>query len=143
MPNEEIENQVKENELNDVEIAELAKAELNKRDREIRNLEKELAKAKLYSKETEQEIQPRTKEDCIATIFNPNVCNYDYAIAVLDLVDIETKAGRKNPLGKNGQAVYDFLDECVAACDGDKSKFPIVYQAKIGKDDLPIRKNRR
>lgn len=144
MGNEEnkIENQEQQQE-SEIEIAELARAELDKKDREIKNLKRELAKQKLYSEQEDEQQPERTKDDCINAIFNPNICNYDYAVAVLDLVDIEVKAGRKNPLGKNGQQVYDFLDDCVASCEGDKSKFTAIYQAKIGKDDLPIRNKRR
>ena len=132
-------------EKTDLEIAELASKEISERDKKIRELEKQLAKSKLMSNPDEEPEIVRTKEDCLKTIFDSKVSNYDYAVAVCDLVDIETKAGRPNPLGKDGDAVYDFLDDCIACCDGDKSKFPSVYQAKIGKDDLPaaIRSKRR
>ena len=76
-----------------------------KKDREIKNLKRELAKQKLYSEQEDEQQPERTKDDCINAIFNPNICNYDYAVAVLDLVDIEVKAGRKNPLGKNKEGI--------------------------------------
>ena len=119
----------------DVEIAELARQELDKRDKEIKKLKKELAQSKLLREPQEEQMQVRTKEECLDVILNSSACNYDYAVAVCDLVDIERGAGRPNPLGKDGDKVYDFFDECIASCNGDKTKFPSVYQSKIGNDD--------
>ena len=59
--------------------------------------------------------------------------------AVVDLVDIEKNEGRANPLGKNGDAVYDFFKEVIEECDGDKNLFTSIYQTKLGEDDPQIK----
>lgn len=129
-------------ELNDIEIAELANKELRRKEEEINKLKKELAQVKLYSTSKEEEERIVTEEDCFKTITDINSCNYDYAQAVVDLVDIKSKSGLENPLGKNGSEVYDFFKEIIEECDGDKNRFTSIYQSKIGNDDiLPM--NRR
>lgn len=135
MDEEKIEN---EEELNDTEIAELANKEIRKRDNEIAKLKKELAKAKLLSVAEEEEEKPISREDCIKILSDNRTTNYDYAEAVCGLVDAELAEGRPNPLGSNGKEVYDFFKECLEECDDDKSRFPAVYQAKIGADDPQV-----
>lgn len=145
MNEQEKNNQEQNVEMDDMEIAELAKRELDKRNEEIRKLKKELAQAKLLSEPKEEEEPSLTKDDCMKVLFNGNTCNYDFAVAVCNLVDIERDEGNPNPLGKRGDEVYNFFEECIDACNGDKSKFPAVYQAKIGNDDAPViaKKNKR
>lgn len=121
--------------LSDLEIAELANKELKKKNKEIADLQKQLAQAKLYSNVDETERETPSKEDCLKTITDNRSTNYDYAQAVVDLVDIETAEGNPNPLGKNGEAVYNFFKDCIEECDGDKSRFTSIYQARIGKDE--------
>lgn len=129
-------------ELTDIEIAELANKELRKREDEILKLKKELAQAKLYSTaEEEEERNPLTKDECIKIISDIKTCNYDYAQAVIDLVDYETYEGRENPLGKHGNEVYEFFKDVLEECNGDKNRFTSVYQSKIGNDDIiPVKR---
>ena len=133
---EELDNEAKK--LNDVEIAELANKEIKKRDEEIAQLKRDLAKEKLYSQAEETERETPSREECLKIINNPNVCNYDYAQAVVDLVDVELSEGRQNPLGTNGEMVYDFFKEVIEECEGDKTRFPAIYQAKLPKDDPKV-----
>lgn len=126
-------------ELSEIEIAELANKELKKKEQEIADLKKQLAKEKLYSKAEEEEREIPTREDCLKVIGSNKTNNYDYAQAVVDLVDIEKNEGRANPLGKNGDAVYDFFKEVIEECDGDKNLFPSIYQTKLGEDDPQIK----
>lgn len=141
------ENEVKEqteNQMSDLEIAEMASKEIANRDKKIKELERQIAKDKLLYQPKEEEVEiVRSREDCLKSIFDPKTCNYDYAVAVCDFVDIEIKAGRPNPLGKDGDAVYEFLDNCIADCNGDKAKFVSIYQSKIGKDEFPAMRAKR
>lgn len=125
-------------ELTDVEIAELANKELRKRDEEISKLKKDLAKAKLYSEAEEEEESVLTREECIKRISDSHTTNYDYAEAVVCLVDDELSNGNPNPLGKDGEAVYNFFKDVIEECDGDKSRFPSIYQARLGSDDPSV-----
>lgn len=131
-------NKEKEEELSEIEIAELANKELRKKDEEIAKLKKDLAKAKLLSTAEEEEEEPISREECIKRLSDSRTTNYDYAEAVCGLVDVELSAGRPNPLGRNGEAVYNFFKECIEECGDDKSRFTAVYQAKIGADEPQI-----
>lgn len=134
----ETEKNENEEELSELELAELANKELKKRDEEIKRLTKELAKAKLLSSGEEEEEEPISREECIKRISSNNTCNYDYAEAVVALVDYELSQGNSNPLGQDGEEVYDFFKEVLEACDGDKSRFTSIYQAKIGDDPKEV-----
>lgn len=124
-----------EEELEDVEIAELANKEIRSKDAEIAKLKKDLAKAKLYSTVEEDEEEPLTREECIKRLGDSRISNYDYAEAVVGLVDLELSEGRPNPLGKNGDEVYTFFKDVLEECGDDKSRFPSIYQARLGADD--------
>ena len=137
MENEELEQQNQE-EMDDLEIAKLANEELKKKDKEISDLKKQLAKEKLLSQAEEEERELPTREDCLKVINSNNTTNYDYAQAVLDLVDNARNDNQPNPLGKNGDAIYDFFKECIEECDGDKNRFTSIYQSRLGEDDLSV-----
>lgn len=122
----------------DIELAELANRELRKKEEEIAKLRKDLAKAKLLSTAEEEEEEPLSREECVKRISDNRTTNYDYAEAVCGLVDAELAEGRPNPLGRNGDAVYNFFKECLEECGDDKSRFPAVYQARIGADDPSV-----
>lgn len=122
-------------ELEDVEIAELANKEIRSKDAEIAKLKKDLAKAKLYSTAEEEEEEPLTREECIKRLGDSRISNYDYAEAVVGLVDSELSEGRPNPLGKNGEEVYTFFKDVLEECGDDKSRFTSIYQARLGADD--------
>lgn len=125
-------------ELSDIEIAELANKKLKEKDAEIAQLKKDLAKEKLLSTAPEDDDELMSKEECIKVITDGRASNYDYAVAVLDLVDNELSDGKPNPLGKNGEDVYNFLKDTVEECDGDKSRFTSIYQARLGADDPSV-----
>ena len=127
--------QQQQDELSEIEIAELANKELKTKDKEIAQLKKQLAQAKLYQKGEEEERETPSKEECLKIITDSRTCQYDYAQAVIDLCDNEEEAGRPNPLGKHGDEIYKFFKDCIDECDGDKSRFVSIYQARIGKDD--------
>lgn len=135
MANEQEVNNV---ELNDVEIAELANTEIKQRDKEIADLKKQLARAKLYQQVDDTVEEVPTKEDCLKVIADSHTTNYDYAVAVCNLVDACRSEGEQNPLGDDGDEIYDFLRETIDACEGDKRKFTSIYQAKIGPDDAKV-----
>lgn len=124
--------------LSDMEIAELANNALKEKEYELANLRKELAKLKLYSNAEEESVELPSREECINTINDSRTTNYDYAEAVVNLVDIEKQDGRPNPLGKNGEDVYKFFKETLDECAEDKSRFTSVYQARLGNDDSQI-----
>ena len=132
------ENQEKETEMTDEEIAELANKEIKARDAEIAKLKKELNKAKLYSQAPEEEEVSLTKKECLEVISNPHSLNYDYAEAVCRLVDIELAEGNPNPLGQDGEDVYNFFKDVIEECDGDKDRFTALYQLKLAPDDAQI-----
>ena len=125
-------------ELSDIEIAELANKKLKEKDAEIAQLKKDLAKEKLLSTAPEDDDELMSKEECIKVITDSRTSNYDYAVAVLDLVDNELSDGKPNPLGKNGEDVYNFLKDTIEECDGDKSRFTSIYQARLGADDPSV-----
>lgn len=127
-----------EQELTDEEIAELANKEIRKKDEEIAKLKKDLAKLKLYSEAEEDDSSPMTKEECIKILSSDRTTNYDYAEAVVNLVDIETAEGNPNPLGKNGKEVYQFFKDVIEECGSDKSRFTSIYQSRLGPDDPSI-----
>lgn len=132
MAEQEVKN---EEELEDVEIADLANKEIRSRDAEIAKLKKDLAKAKLYSKAEEEEEEPLTREECVKRLSDSRTTNYDYAEAVVGIVDLELSEGRPNPLGKNGEEVYNFFKDVLEECGDDKSRFTSIYQARLGADD--------
>lgn len=134
---EQKEKQAAEN-LTEIEIAELANKELRKKEEEIAKLKKDLATMKLYSKAEEEEEEAITREECMKRISDSRTTNYDYAEAVIGLVDDELSKGNPNPLGKDGEAVYNFLKDVIEECDGDKSRFPSIYQARLGADDPSV-----
>lgn len=131
--------QQQQQELSEIEIAELANKELKKKEKEIADLKKQLAQEKLYSQAEDNEREIPTKEECLKIIESNKTNNYDYAQAVIDLVDIELGEGRQNPLGKNGDAVYNFFKDVIEECDGDKTRFPSIYQARLGEDDPQVK----
>lgn len=98
-----------EEELSELEIAELANKELRKKEEEIAKLKKDLARAKLLSQAEEEEEEPLSREECLKRLSDARTTNYDYAEAVIGLVDAELAEGKPNPLGKNGKEVYDFF----------------------------------
>lgn len=124
--------------LSDIEIAELANKALKEKDAELNATRRELAKAKLYSTADDEEVELPSKEDCIKIIGDSRTENYDYAQAVCDLVDIELSEGRPNPLGKNGDEVYNFFKDVIEECGDDKSRFVSIYQSRIGNDPSEI-----
>lgn len=136
--NKEQKEQETEESLTEIEIAELANKELRKKEEEIAKLKKDLAKAKLYSEAAEEEEEFLTREECIRRISDNRTTNYDYAEAVIGLVDDELLRGNPNPLGKDGEAVYNFLRDVIEECDGDKSRFTSIYQARLGPDDPSV-----
>lgn len=138
MESNENENVENEEELNDEEIAELANKELRKKEEEIAKLKKDLAKAKLLSTAEDEEEEPLSREECIKRLSDMRTTNYDYAEAVVGLVDVELAEGRPNPLGKNGKEVYDFFKDVIEECNGDKTRFTSIYQARLGADDKSI-----
>jgi len=121
--------------LTDIEIAELANQELRKKDVELAKLRKDLAQAKLFSVVGDEEPEILTREECIKQLGNNRITNYDYAETVCNLVDIEKSEGKPNPLGKNGEEVYKFFKDVIEECGDDKSRFPSIYQARLGNDD--------
>ena len=123
-----------EQELSEVEIAELANKEIRQRDAEIADLKRKLAKSKLYSTAEEEEEAPMTREECLKLISDPHTSNYDYAVGVVGLVEAEIDAGRSNPLGADGQEVYEFFKDVIEECGDDKSRFCSIYQARLGAD---------
>ena len=135
---EDNENEEQSLEMDDIELAELANKELRKKEEEIAKLKKDLAKAKLYSEAEEEEEEALSREECISRLSDGRTTNYDYAEAVVNLVDLELAAGHENPLGKSGKEVYDFFKECIEECGDDKSRFTAVYQSKLGADDPKI-----
>lgn len=138
MAENENQNNNQEEELTDEEIAVLANKKLREKDAEIEKLKKDLARAKLLSKADDEEEDPLSREECIERISNSRTSNYDYAEAVIGLVDDELSKGNPNPLGKDGDEVYEFFKNCIEECDGDKSRFPSIYQARLGADDKSI-----
>lgn len=134
----EIEEKQQQEEMDDIELAELANKELRKKEEEIAKLKKDLAKAKLYSEAEEEEEETLSREECVSRLSDVRTTNYDCIEAVVNLVDLELAEGRENPLGKNGQEIYDFLKDCIDECGDDKSRFTAVYQSKLGADDPTI-----
>jgi len=124
--------------LSELDIAELANKELRKKEEENARLRKELAQAKLYSLAEDDEVEDISKEDALKTIGDGRSTNYDYAQAVVSLVDIERAEGNPNPLGKNGEQVYNFFKDVIEECAGDKSRFTSIYQARLGPDDPQV-----
>ena len=131
----ENEKQTPEEELEEVEIAEHANKEIRNKNAEIAKLKKDLAKAKLYSTAEEEEEEPLTREECVKRLSDSRTTNYDYAEAVVGIVDLELSEGRPNPLGKNGEEVYNFFKDVLEECGDDKSRFTSIYQARLGADD--------
>lgn len=138
MAQEQNTNTEQEEELSELEIAELANKELRKKEEEIAKLKKDLARAKLLSKAEEEEEEPLSREECLKRLSDTRTTNYDYAEAVIGLVDAELAEGKPNPLGKNGKEVYDFFKDVIEECDGDKTRFTSIYQARLGADDPSI-----
>lgn len=138
MAQEQTPNPEQEEELSELEIAELANKELRKKEEEIAKLKKDLAKAKLLSQAEEDEEEPLSREECLKRLSDTRTTNYDYAEAVIGLVDAEIAEGKPNPLGKNGKEVYDFFKDVIEECDGDKTRFTSIYQARLGADDPSI-----
>ena len=136
--NDENDVQQTAEELTDIEIGELANKEIRKRDSEIAQLKKELAKAKLYTVATEEKEAVMTKEDCLKVIGDNHTTNYDYANAVVELCDREAELGNPNPLGPDGEKIKKFFADVIEECDGDKSLFPSIYQARLGADEPAI-----
>lgn len=138
MAQEETTKTEQEEDLSELEIAELANKELRKKEEEIAKLKKDLARAKLLSKAEEEEEEPLSREECLKRLSDTRTTNYDYAEAVIGLVDAELEEGKPNPLGKNGKEVYDFFKDVIEECDGDKTRFTSIYQARLGADDPSI-----
>lgn len=134
----EIEKNEEQTELSDLEIAELANKEIKARDKEIADLKKELAKAKLLSDGEDETAEVMSKEECIKRISDSGTTNYDYAEAVVNLVDREVEEGRPNPLGTNGDKVYEFFKEVLDECEGDKAMFTSIYQSRLAPDDKSV-----
>ena len=134
---EQEEQKVAEN-FTEIEIAELANKELRKKEEEIAKLKRDLAKAKLYSEADGEEKEILTREECIKRISDNHITNYDYMEAVVNLIDDELSRGNPNPLGKDGDVIRNFLNDVIEECDGDKSRFPSIYQARLGADDPSI-----
>lgn len=132
---EEKENEVKIDNIEDIDIADEASKLLAEKNKRISQLEKELAISKLHSSVEEEVVELRTADDCIKDIFNPNINQYDYAVAVCDLYDVEEREGLQHSLGEYADEVVELFKSVIEDCDGDKSNFVSLYQARIGKDD--------
>lgn len=128
----------KEVDMSDEEIAEIAKRELDKKDEEIKKVKKELAKLKLLSNPPEEKEEKMSKEECIKVIGSDSTCNYDYAVAVVNLHNRYAEDGEPSPLGANGDDVAKFFADVIERCDGDKTKFVSVYQSMIAPDPKEI-----
>lgn len=135
---EQNEERQQQEEMDDIELAELANKELRKKEEEIAKLKRDLAKAKLYSEAKEEEEETLSREECVSRLSDMRTTNYDCIEAVVNLVDLELAEGHENPLGKDGQEIYDFLKDCIDECGDDKSRFTAVYQSKLGADDPKI-----
>ena len=133
--NQEQQQQEQQQQMSDMDIATQANQLLRERDAQIKSLQKELAQSKLLQQSEDEVEEPMTREEAINTIGDSRTTNYDYAVAVCALRDAELAAGHADPLGKNGQAVYDFFKEVIEECDGDKNLFPSLYSARLGADD--------
>lgn len=137
--NEENKTNEQEQELTDIEIAELANKELKNKEAEIAKLKKELAKQKLYSKYDEEEDTPKlTKEENWKIVNNPNVHDYDRMEALCNLSDIEIEEKGVSSFGPQAKEITEFIRSCLEDCNGDKSKFYSIYQARIGNDPPEI-----
>lgn len=120
--------------LSEVEIAELAQREISERDAKIKQLTKDLARAKLYTTVDDEPEEVMSSEDCKKVIAASDSTNYDYWAAVLQLCGNEISAGKPHPLGENGEDIVAFVKGVIEECDGDKTAFTSLYQARLGKD---------
>lgn len=138
-----MEENVKDNveidkDINEFDLAKEANKALNEKDKRILELQKQLAKERLYSKapvEEKKEVS-MSDADCLKIINTPNISNYDYASAVLNLHNNALREGKKSPLGEKGVEVAKLFSDVIEKCDGDKSKFMLNYQLMIGDDEL-------
>lgn len=135
-----MENEIKEEELNDLEIAELANKEIRSRDEEIVKLKKDLAKLKLLSKGEEEDNEEvvLSRDEIINNLNNEGICSYDYWVNVLQLCDIAASENKPHPLGSEGENVYNFIKDVLEECDGDKTRFHSIYQARLAPDDKSV-----
>lgn len=134
----ENEIQANEIEMTDEEIAVLANQKIREQDKEIAKLKKELNKMKLFSTVEPDEEPVLTRDECLKIIFDSNTSQYDYADAVCKLVECDREAGKPNPLGQEGDKVYDFLKDVLDRCDGDKDSFISIYQSRVQDDSQAI-----
>lgn len=125
-------------EMNDDELAVLANKEIRKRDDEIRKLKLELNKAKLLSTAEEEKESDVTIDDCRKAIFDSHINAYDYASAVVSLIELEEADGKENPYGKDTDDLKQLFKNVIDACEGDKSKFIPLYQASVAPDDKQV-----
>lgn len=118
----------------DMTIAEEAAKLISEKDKRIKELETEIARAKLYrTVDTEEEPVP-TREDYLKVLSASDTTNYDYAEAVIGLRQLELLKGRPDPLGEDGEDVAAFLQSIIEDCNGDKTAFPALYGARLGQD---------
>lgn len=118
----------------DMTIAEEAAKLISEKDKRIKELETEMARAKLYrTVDTEEEPVP-TREDYLKVLSASDTTNYDYAEAVIGLRQLELLEGRPDPLGEDGEDVAAFLQGILEDCNGDKTAFPALYGARLGQD---------
>lgn len=120
--------------MDDIEVAEEAARLLREKDAENAKLKKELARSKLYrTVDTEEEKVP-TREDYLKVLSDSRTTNYDYAEAVVGLRKLELAEGNPDPLGEDGADVSAFFESVLKECKGDKTAFPALYSARLGKD---------
>ncbi len=117
----------------DITIAEEANAEIQKWKKKAEDAEKELAREKLY-KRVDTPEQPEFDENkAWENFFNPNSCSYDIFKNALDIYD-NNKAKGVEDSDEYTPEVMEFVRDVLSSCEGDKTKFHSVYQAKLGKD---------
>lgn len=120
--------------LTEVEIAELARKELDKEREKNRQLTRELAKAKLFTTVDDEPEEVMSSADCRKIIAASDTTNYDYWAAVIQLCKNETSENKPHPLGEHGEDIITFVEGVIEECEGDKTAFSSLYQARLGKD---------
>ena len=126
-----------------IKVVEEANVLLSQKDKEIKELKTQLARAKLYKTVDDE---PKEEPYDFNRKFSPRDRDIDFAIHAVKVheyemahpesVKIDPKTGnRLYTLGARAQDVYEFLKHCIDQSGGDPIAFHNIYKASLGPDD--------
>lgn len=126
-----------------IEIAKEANQIILGKDKEIKNLKTQLARANLLKQVPEEEVKEEPYD--LNKEFTPASTDYEIALHAVKLheyekenpntLPVDSQTGKyKYTLGSRADDVATFLKDCIDQSEGDPHRFHTIYKSNIGPD---------